>query len=255
MDYQNLKLKISCSDVPFNFTRIVLWHQSSLPTCTRVSLVKSLTMNTTLSQIPLRVVRSILSSLDKRRENSKTLVSRKLSLELHRLLQLLASINTRNPKNSWKNFGRSTVPKPSKVVPKRRKPLLFSIPLRVLRRSLNKPRASSRRPLPMSNKKRVSFSIKLNILVSFLNKWFKQRNTSARPSIPTTELAMKTRLPSLTKMLRTLLKMKHSTSMISVSLRGHSIKLLDALTVSKTMKMDHEPSLKSRIVRGVSSIE
>src|SRR6056300_380807 len=211
MDYQNLKLKISCSDVPF--------------TCTRISLGKSLTMRTTPLPTQLRVVRSILSSLDKRRENSKTLVSRKLSLELHRLLQLLASVNTRNPKNSWKSFGRSTVPKPSKVAPKRRKPLLFSIPLRVPRRSLNKPRASSPRPLPMFNKKRVSFSIKLNILVSFHNKWFKQRNTSARPSIPTTELAMKTRLPCLTKMPRTSLKMKHSTSTTYVSLRGHSSKL------------------------------
>src|SRR6056300_1085604 len=225
MDYHNLKLKTLCSDVPSNFTRIVLWHQSSLSSYTKISLVKSLTMHTTHLPIPLHVVRSILSSLDKRRENSKTLVSRKLSLELHRLLQLLASVNTRNPKNSWKSFGRSTVPKPSKVAPKRRKPLLFSIPLRVPRRSLNKPRASSRRPLPMSNKKRVSFSIKLNILVSFLNKWFKQRNTFARPSIPTMELAMKTRLPCLTTMPRTSLKMKHSTSTTSVSLRGHSTKL------------------------------
>src|SRR5210317_1825452 len=254
MDYQNLKLKISCSDVPFNFTRIVLWHRSSLSTCTRISLVKSLTMHTTHLPIPLHVVRSILSSLDKRRENSKTLVSRKLSLELHQLLQLLVVV-LRSLENSWKNFGRSTVPKPSKVAPKRRKPSWFSIPLRVPRRSLNKPRASSPRPLPMFNKRRVSFSIKLNILVFFHNKWFKQRNTFVRPSIPTTELAMKTRLPSLTKMLRTLLKMKHSTSMISVSLREHSIKLLDALTAFKTMKMDHEPLWKSRIVRMVSSIE
>src|SRR5210317_102528 len=254
MDYQNLKLKISCSDVPFNFTRIVLWHRSSLSTCTRISLVKSLTMRTTPLPTQLRVVRSILSSLDKQRGNSKTLVSRKLSLELHRLLQLLVVV-LRSLENLWKNFGRSTVPKPSKVVPKRRKPSLFSIPLRVPRRSLNKPRASSLRPPPMSNKKRVSFSIKLNILVSFLNKWFKQRNTFVRPSIPTTELAMKTRLPCLTKMPRTSLKMKHSTSTTSVSLRGHSIKLLDAWTAFKTMKMDHEPSLKSRIVRMVSSIE
>src|SRR6056300_77531 len=224
MDYQNLKLKTLCSDVPFNFTRIVLWHRSSLSTCTRISLVKSLTMRTTPLPTQLHVVRSILSSLDRQKGNSKTLVSRKLSLELHRFLQLLVVV-LRSLENSWKSFGRSTVPKPSKVAPKRRKPLLFSIPLRVPRRSLNKPRTSSQRPLPMSNKKHESCSIKLNILVSFLNKWFKQRNTSARPSIPTMELAMKTRLPCLTKMPRTSLKMKHSTSTTSVSLRGHFTKL------------------------------
>src|SRR6056300_1097869 len=224
MDYQNLKLKISCSDVPFNFTKIDSWHQSSLSTCTRISLEKSLTMLTIPSLIPLLVLRSTLSSFDKQRGNSKTLVSRKLSLELHRLLQLLVVV-LRSLENSWKSFGKSTVLKPSKVAPKKKKLLLFSIPLRVLRRSLNKPRASSLRPPPMSNKKRVSFSIKLNILVSFLNKWFKQRNTSARPSIPTMELAMKTRLPCLTKMPRTSLKMKHSTSTTSVSLRGHFTKL------------------------------
>src|SRR6056300_1244649 len=98
MDYQNLKLKTLCSDVPSNFTRIVLWHQSSLSTYTKISLVKSLTMHTTHLPIPLHVVRSILSSLDKRRENSNLSLLRKSSSALHRLQRRLVVV-LRSPGN------------------------------------------------------------------------------------------------------------------------------------------------------------